>query len=136
MVLALLGGGGWYGWKMTHPAEDGTGTGTKITDGSGRGETVTGEKVDWIKKGDDARDAGNYHDAVKSYRQGPASAKTRIVALQPLVEADVTAKVTKLSDLGQFDQADALIDDWLADFPESTILPAQKALIARRRAAQ
>ena len=125
LVTALLSGGGWYGWKLIHP--------TAPADDDGGG--VTGEPVDWLKKGDDARDRGDYHEAVKCFRKQP-SGVARIQGVQALVEADVIAKVAKLSDVGQFDQADALVVEWLADFPESERLLAQKALIARRRAAQ
>ena len=60
----------------------------------------------------------------------------RIQGVQTLVEADVEAKVAKLSDGGHFDQADKLVDEWMADFPLSERLQSQKDLIARRRAAQ
>ena len=127
VLVALASGGGWYGWKLTHP--DPT-----IPDGGGTTAQVE-PAVDWIKKGEEARDRHDYHEAVKCFRQQP-SGMARIQGIQTLVEAEVDAKVAKLSDMGHFDQADALLDEWLADFPLSDRLKAQKDLIARRRAAQ
>ena len=125
VLLGLAGGGGWYGWKTYHPD----------TIKADPIKEETGEKTDWIKKGEDARDRGDYHEAVKCFRKQP-SGMARIQAVQGLVEADVEARVKKLSDVGQFDQADRVVDEWLADFPLSDRLKAQKELIGRRRAAQ
>ena len=137
VLVALAGGGGWYGWKMTHPDPTTTDGDVKITPGKDvtGGGTPIEPAVDWIKKGEEARDRHDYHEAVKCFRQQP-SGMARIQGIQTLVEADVDAKVAKLSDMGHFDQADALLDEWLADFPLSDRLKAQKELIARRRAAQ
>ena len=136
LLLALAGGGGWYGWKATHPVQDDENTtnneGTKTKD---KDKDPPSEKVDWIKQGDEARDRGDYHEAVKCFRKQPSGA-ARIAGLLTLVEADVVAKVAKFSDVGQFDKADALVTEWLADFPKSEKLQEQKDLIARRRAAQ
>lgn len=133
LVLALAGGGGWYAWKMNHPdsTNGGGGTGGTGTSGGGTGEPA----IDVIKKGEEASDRREYHEAVKWFRKDP-SAASRVQAVQALVETDVDSQVAKLSDNGHFDQADALVDEWLADFPQSLRLKAQKELIARRRAAQ
>ena len=124
VLLALAGGGGWYGWKMYHPEPE-------------KRDPVKEDAtaVDWIKKGEEARDRHDYHEAVRCFRLQP-SGMARIQGVQALVEADVEAKVAKLSDGGHFDQADKLVDEWTADFPLSERLQAQKDLIARRRAAQ
>ena len=132
IVLALAGGGGWFGWKQFGPdskKDGGGGTGT------GGGTDDTGAKMDWVKKGEEARDRKDYHEAVKCFRRQP-SGVAHIQSVQVLVEADVEAKVAKLSDGGHFDQADALVSEWLADFPNSERLQAQKELIRRRREAQ
>jgi len=130
LVLGLAGGGGWYGWKVTHS--------DTIKDDPGKKDPGKDDlaKEDWLKKGDEARDRADYHDAVKCYRRQPAAGAARIAAVQALVESDVEAKVAKFSDLGQFEQAAALVDEWLTDFPASDRLKAQKDLIVRRRAAQ
>ena len=125
VLMGLAGGSGWYGWKMYHP--------DPIKEDTVKEDT--GANVDWIRKGEDARDRGDYHEAVKCFRKQP-SGMARIQGVQALVEADVEGKVKKLSDVGQFDQADALVDEWLADFSLSDRLKAQKELISRRRAAQ
>lgn len=144
LLLAALGGGGWYGYKMYHPdsttttGEGGGGT----TGGTGTGSTGTtntgGTSAEALQQGDTARDRGDYQEALGAYRKASdkAAGAARIAALQPLVEADVEMKVNQFSDQGQFDPADALVANWLKEYPSSGVLQKLKDVIKRRRDAQ
>ena len=115
IAVALAGGGGWYAWQSRVAAVQ--------------------EDVEALKKGDAARDRGDYHAAARYFREQPGGG-LRLQIVQAIVEADVEGKVARFSDTGRFDPAEALVEEWLADFPTSTRLQEQKKLIARRRAAQ
>jgi serine/threonine-protein kinase len=93
--------------------------------------------VDYLGQGDAARDRGDYRAALKDYRQAESPDKAqRLAQLQHAVEGDVEERVAALSDSGQFTQADALVSSWLAEYPSSSRLQAQKALIRRRKESQ
>jgi len=113
---------------MYHPDSNTDGGGKQKEGGTGDGDV----KTDWLKKGDEARDAGDFKEALRCYRQKPSGA-ARIPALQALVEKKVAQDVAQFSNVGDFDKADAAVDPWLAEFPTSTALQELKATIKRRR---
>jgi hypothetical protein len=123
LVLGLAGGGGWYGWKIYHPAPHNDDNG-----GSGGKENTT----DWILKGDEAQKAGDFHKALEYFKKDP-SAAARIQSLQAAVEQKVGQDVDSLSDNGQFDKADAEVAEYQGDYPTSEKLQALKDKIGRRR---
>ena len=107
--------------------------GSQKKESGGSGET----KEDWIAKGDQAQTAGDYHKALDAFRKAPpASSAAHIAALQLTVERQVQKDVDKFSDVGQFDKAEAAVDEWTREFPQSEKLKALKITIHHRLESQ
>jgi tetratricopeptide (TPR) repeat protein len=87
--------------------------------------------VDHAALGDKAKDEGDFRTAYQHYKAlGDAA---RLAALQRSVEGDAEERGGALADTGRYDQALALVNSWLQDFPGSQRLQRLQAKIVRAR---
>jgi len=88
----------------------------------------------YLALGDQARDSGNYAAALKNYRA--ANDAGRISALQRAIEGDSEDRAGVLADSGRYNDAIALADQWLREFPSSQRLQKLRAKMVRARDSQ